>query len=952
LTSIELRRVLLLGTAICALTAGTAGVAWASATPDVGSDVTITGSNPVSIGSSIDGSLLNTGSISSNTLGVQVWGGIGGNLVNSGSISGYAGIFIGGSVVGGLSNTGTIIGSSGYGIYTGGDVGGNVYDGGVIRTSGIGIEIGGNVAGGITIAAGTTISTSRGYGVRVDNGLTALGGGGSGVGVVVGTGGGLSNSGTITSGGNTGISIGGGTGGSISNTGTITSGGGVGITFGGGGVVFTIVNGGTIAGGTVGETFVTAGVLPISENPIVPISGVSLDQTGNVGSGIVAGGSENGGATVSIGALDRTIAAPLAVISSSDTGIYVGGTIGGGLVNNGVIESDPNHAAVKLDWGGLDLVNTGTIVGGNGIALDYSQASAPSTITQAGGLIQGAIQLSSNQNDVLDITGGTIAGAIEGAGATVNIAGNFTSDGSMDVGAIDVLNGRFILADDVTVARGLTNDAVLEIRGLRTITGDFTQGPGATLAVEIGADGPGELVVSHDVTMAAPSTIVLVEEGASPITAPQTVTIVSAGNSADYSGVGFGGNPFLGLAVSPTIVGKNMVVTLTPDETANVAGTATLAGSPNGQSVAATLTQLFQTYGPNNPAGPSVLSAINRFFADTSSPLTETQKIQLVAQQLVPQSATVNAETTQQFSSAATTAVVQHVQTARDAEDSAERGVAAGSASQDSAFWGQLLGFMARRDSDADTAGDQVKTVGAAFGADTLVTPRLRLGGSFAYGKSFVDGLDSAAGTSSHIDSYQISGYGSYDGGPWYVDGQIGIGLSNYNQSRSIGFLAVPAKADYDGTAVSAHVDGGYDFALGRTRLTPIAALTYTHQETDAYTESGTGDAIAGAQSDSAQTELGAEAHWKIPLAAGRLEPSVRLGWLHDWIRSPLVTTATLGGTSFVTTSTRPTADGFDLGLAATFYSLGDWQIQGQYDGNFYHGYTSHAGIVNLKLSF
>jgi uncharacterized protein YhjY with autotransporter beta-barrel domain len=41
------------------------------------------------------------------------------------------------------------------------------------------------------------------------------------------------------------------------------------------------------------------------------------------------------------------------------------------------------------------------------------------------------------------------------------------------------------------------------------------------------------------------------------------------------------------------------------------------------------------------------------------------------------------------------------------------------------------------------------------------------------------------------------------------------------------------AQASYNGLDTTAHVDIGKDFNLGATQVTPIAALTYLHQNID-----------------------------------------------------------------------------------------------------------------------
>ena len=69
-----------------------------------------------------------------------------------------------------------------------------------------------------------------------------------------------------------------------------------------------------------------------------------------------------------------------------------------------------------VTFGAGAIVNSGTIDGTGGTAIDVSGASSAMTIDQTGGSISGAINLSANA-DLLNISGGTIAGNIVGNGS-------------------------------------------------------------------------------------------------------------------------------------------------------------------------------------------------------------------------------------------------------------------------------------------------------------------------------------------------------------------------------------------------------------------------------------------------------------------------------------------------------------------------------------------------------
>ncbi len=341
-------------------------------------------------------------------------------------------------------------------------------------------------------------------------------------------GGGIVNAGTISSVGGTGVllqqvkTFAGG----ITNSGTISAGGHVGIsinsvsTFSGG-----ISNGGTISGGNDAilvhnvSTF-TGGISnsgALSGGPTdVNVRNVSTFAGGivNANSGVITGrwaigvttavsfGTNSaGGGIVNSGTLVATangaifverVSTFLGGITNSGTvtagisGIFVQNvpTFTGNISNFGTITAgtgiDITNAVTFA--GGAAIVNTGTITGSSS-AIDVSGATSPVTIDQNGGLISGAIKLSANA-DVLNVTGGTIAGNIVGQGSsnTVNFApgtGNtFTYGpgfGFSTINQVNVNSGMVVLNGANSATNVTINAGTLQI-------GDVAN-PGATLTV-------------------------------------------------------------------------------------------------------------------------------------------------------------------------------------------------------------------------------------------------------------------------------------------------------------------------------------------------------------------------------------------------------------------------------------------------------------------------------------
>jgi hypothetical protein len=166
--------------------------------------------------------------------------------------------------------------------------------------------------------------------------------------------------------------------------------------------------------------------------------------------------------------------------STAEIQPYSGGVNASGTVGPGQTILAPSGSPVKAMG---TLINQGTIrsIG--------SGASLTGNITTAGGGLLDIAAQTSHSGGFLDATGGNIlVGAQLNTGTLMNHGGQITGGGTV-VG--DVIN-----------ASGILNPAVGI--GSMTITGDYTQGAGATLAIEAqGVTGPQHdvLIVEHNVDL-------------------------------------------------------------------------------------------------------------------------------------------------------------------------------------------------------------------------------------------------------------------------------------------------------------------------------------------------------------------------------------------------------------------------------------------------------------------
>jgi uncharacterized protein with beta-barrel porin domain len=217
------------------------------------------------------------------------------------------------------------------------------------------------------------------------------------------------------------------------------------------------------------------------------------------------------------------------------------------------------------------------------------------------------------------------------------------------------------------------------------------------------------------------------------------------------------------------------------------------------------------------------------------------------------------------------------------------------------------------------------------------------------------DGTGSLSGSSTTVDSVQLTAYGTRRFGPAFVDAMAGVGYNMYDQSRFISFMDEKATAKYDGFQFMGKLDGGWDFNLDRVILTPDAGFQAIYAVNRGYSEEGAGiaDVSVGHQSvDSYTTTLGGKIATTMPTQWGKLTPEFKLAWAHDFANGPIITSANMGGVSFTTATPRAAPDGAQITLATTLNRSDDFSIRFEYNGDLRADYGSHAGLVKGLWNF
>lgn len=418
------------------------------------------------------GSISDAGTITGQSKdGLRLTAGGTASIAGTGHVTGQAGglAVLGGA--GAVVNAGSIGGITGDGLYFGG--GAEVVNTGIIAGGSYGIvaQAAGTISNSAIIAGQSAAGVALNNGGLLSNGSTGHISGVAGL-AVSGAAATVANAGSISATTGAGVLL--AEGGSVGNTGVIISTGGGGVSLSAGGTLSNS-NAGHISGGTSGVsvqgmpgTLANAGVISATS-----------------GAGIVLGD----GGMVSLASTSTVTGSTYGVLVQSGTGL---------LDNAGIISGGANTGVDLADGGAVET--TGTISGGNGVAVTFGGAGGNLLVESAAAAFGGNV-VANGVNNTLELTGASGAGSLTGvgtkytgfqtiaidAGADWTISGALFGETITGFTGLDALDFTGIAADGVSIANGfVTLFEAGAIIGTLDVAGDFT---GASLAV--GSDGHG-----------------------------------------------------------------------------------------------------------------------------------------------------------------------------------------------------------------------------------------------------------------------------------------------------------------------------------------------------------------------------------------------------------------------------------------------------------------------------
>jgi uncharacterized protein with beta-barrel porin domain len=957
---------------------GSSGLLVTGAAATVVNAGTISGVSATGVNLGVGGTIENHGVISGVTAGVEVSGGTA-TITNMGtivgqSVNGGTGVLFTGTGQGTIDNFGVIIGLGGTAVkFAGGtnlliiESGGllaGIADGSnginTLEFRGTGALSGAQVSGFESVeftgtstvdsqTSVTNASISSGASLVNQgtlNGTFVVAGGGTvnNAGMIA-TQAASSNSGTLTNAGtisntsafanhglltSSGRIIGIGTltnDGIFTNTGTVDTPDGLGNSG-------TFTNSGQVSGITAG---VTGSGMIVNSGTIVATTGTGVYLSGpgvitNASTGLIKGGQYGiqvgaGGMVTNAGTILDDAIAGASLGSGATVGNTASGTIGG-------------VTGAMFVGTGATLNNTGTITGTGGVAVQFD-AGVNNLNLGTGSVLNGSI----------DGGGGAGQIALTGTGTLSNPVSNFGA-GS----ALSIASGASWTASGNWTTASVANAGSFQAGTLSSplhLTGNFTQGAGATLQVALDGGGA-HSQFAIDGTATLGGTLGVVSSG-TLMMAGTSYTVLSASGGV----IGTFGSATIGNALlTPNVTydASNVVVTLgqlpvvsatsvagTPNQRATaVALDRALALSP--AAFAATLTGLDQLSGPQVRASLDRLSGESHASLPTVALMAGEQFVNQFRQQSgLARLGDNGAAAGEGLGGADGRQQLASLESAPVANPWANLSLPWG-------IWTSGYGQTGHLDGDGNTHGLSESIAGAAVGVDYKVDPALRLGVAVGYGFSSYS-LDDGGGDG-HVNYTQVGAYGGYTRGPAYLDGMIGVAFGDGRTSRdaSLPGSAGDAQANVSSTQLLGGLEAGYRLPLGNVlTLTPFAGLSFGTVWQNSFSENGAGARDLDVQDQtqsSVKSTLGARLSADVPVSRWLVATSVQVGWAHEFAPTDRDTTAVFAGApsvAFTVAGAKVPANSAMVAVGVTTRLSARGSLYLNYDGYFSGSGSSNA---------
>ncbi len=594
------------------------------------------------------------------------------------------------------------------------------------------------------------------------------------------------------------------------------------------------------------------------------------------------------------------------LIAQQDHGLYIRsdavGTVG--TVTNSGSVSSATDAAVRFEGGSHTFINTGTITG------TTSFSGTDNTFILAGGQLNGDVEAAKTMRVTGDVE---LTGNILGVQPYyTNISGvlyvDYNSEAEYDAFIADATASALTITDTGRLQIGAGGNVSYQIDlnqqgALAVALGSENhlqnQSPTARLSLESQVIRKGDDKSFELVTVTTPKATF--EDGSSLLVTPDYRGDFAYGDTEQYrvlSAVG-------GITGTPTIASSSILYTAVDagasdgtniDVTVSTTDLSSAVEASTNDATVTLVAGFLESYLGNLEQGAAADFIENEQLLAISDVdgLVDYLKQQYPNTDTSALAAVIAA--TEQMQGEVFSNVLAHLASLRNGGRS---GVAAGDLVEEGGVWLKAIASEADQGRQSSNGvsfnGYKSRLSGFSLGGDIDLNDTYTVGSSFSYASADVNVKNSSS--SSDIESYQVSLYSNWQGGDWFVDSVLNVGLNNTDSTSYTG--SVKGSADYSSKQYGLLVTGGKElwFNNSDTLVEPRVSLEYSQLETESYTQtfSDGSNPVRVKSDDFNVQELGAGVRLShlLDLDGGILLPEASFMVYHDFAGDSVDSTLT-----------------------------------------------------------
>jgi len=522
-----------------------------------------------------------------------------------------------------------------------------------------------------------------------------------------------------------------------------------------------------------------------------------------------------------------------------------------------------------------------------------------------------------------------------------------------------VVQGDLINAGDLSPSGTLGTSAASTTlpggNGVMTVTGNYTQQPGSTLAIRLDSQGNYDrLVVGGQADVGSGSLRLLASQAFYPTGAVYPVLSAAGGNLVFSS-------------ISQPFNSPVLAFVQRPDGSLTVTRSyQTQTTDPRGRAVAAVLNQAGSTATPDMQA---VISAMD--FSNTSSIKTTLSQLngetQGVSTRIALNTATTVKSAIQERTgfvregirqkSGFTPLGVQLVKLAND-QPMLTAGLDAGNRL---GWWGLYVRYLGGKGSlagSSERTGYSYVSHGISAGAEKFVTDALLFGvnGTFLFTNTNIKDQGSSK---AEAYSYMIGPYVSYFRNNWHFDLNLSYTLNNNHMWRNIvsDLVSRQARSNYASHTLQANLLGGHDIMLGDLKFSQILGVDYAFSTHGPYREYGAGalsQNVQGQETHSLKIAPGIAASYPFETRDVTVTPSLYGQWVVELLDDNRTISSSLQGMPGVSMNTpiaQPIRNTARIGGAVTV-KCREIELRGAYEANINQERQDHTYSLGMKITF